>query len=186
MEAAPVIMAQAAPTAVWFPERIDVVSYARAEGGGGNAVRKSAVVGGLGGALAGGPTGAVVGGIAAAAVATAATPRTHVEFTMVVTVQGMPVERKTRWSAAEALAVAMKDHELREVKVAAAQLPAKYFPLGYRTDSPGEDPRIQKRAQQLSTFLSALCAAWRNICAVHGPTSRHGKLFSDFFKLPGH
>jgi hypothetical protein len=180
---APIIMATAAPTAMWFPELIEVVSYTRQEGGGTGVVRKSAIGGAISGALVGNIPGAIIGGVAAAVAANAATPGTHVEFTMVVTIQGMRLERRTRWSACEALAVAMKDHDLPEVKAAAALLPAKYWAI---SDGPGEDARIQKRAAQLGAFFGSLCEAWRNICAVHGPASPHARLFSQFFELPGH
>lgn len=180
---APVILATAAPQAMWFPERIDVVSYAREDGGGGGAVKKAMVGGAVAGVAFGGFVGAAVGSIAAGVASSVASPNTHVEYTLAVTIQGIQMQRQTRWSAAEALVAKMKMHALPEVKSVAEQLPVKFFTLA-DVGGPEVDARIQKRAAQLGAFFGALCDCWRQICAVHGPTSAHAKLFSDFFELP--
>ena len=153
---APVILASAAPQAVWFPERIEVASFARQAGGSAHGAVKKAM---LGGAVA----GAAVGGIAAGVASSAATPGTHVEYTLAVTIQGIQMQRQTRWSAAEALVAKMKEHALPEVKAVAEQLPVKFFTLADE-GSPEVDARIQKRAAQLGSFMGALCDCWRQIC----------------------
>jgi hypothetical protein len=182
---APVILASAAPQAVWFPERIEVASFARQAGGSAHGAVKKAMLGGaVAGAAVGGFVGAAVGGIAAGVASSAATPGTHVEYTLAVTIQGIQMQRQTRWSAAEALVAKMKEHALPEVKAVAEQLPVKFFTLA-DVGSPEVDARIQKRAAQLGSFMAALCDCWRQICWQHGPTSPHGKLFADFFELPG-
>ena len=184
MEAAPVIMATASPTmapAMWFPETISIVSYQAHAGGGQGAVRKSAVGGAIAGVVAGGVVGAVVGGVAAATAASVATPNSHIEYKLVVTIQGMQLERNTRWSKCEALCQKMKEHELPEVKAVAEQLPAKYWSI-----SDGDHARIQKRAAQLGVFFGNVCAVWRGICDTHGPTSNHAQVFNSFFELPNH
>lgn len=182
MEAAPVIMATASPatTAMWFPESISVVSYQAHPGGGQGAVRKSAVGGAIAGLIAAGPGGAVVGGLAAATAANMATPNSHIEYKLVVTIQGMQLERATRWSACEALCAKMKAHELQQVKLVAEQLPAKYWSI-----SGVEHERIQKRVGQLGAFFYDVCRLWRDICNTHGPASPHAQVFNEFFELPG-
>ena len=115
------ITATSASTAMWLPEQITIVSYTREQGGGKGVVKQSAVGGAVAGAIAGGPVGAVVGGFAAAVAANAATPNSHIEYKSVVTIQGMQLERTTRWSACEGLCVRMKEHQLPEVKAVAAQ-----------------------------------------------------------------
>eukprot|EP01043_Picozoa_sp_COSAG02_P012875 COSAG02_NODE_506_length_20931_cov_20.533218_9_plen_270_part_00 len=183
MEAAPVIMATAAPatTAMWFPEQISVASYQAHSGGGAGAVRKSAVGGAFAGLVAAGPGGAVVGGLAAATAASVATPNMHIEYKLLVTIQGMQLERNTRWSACETLCAKMKDHALPEVKLIAEQLPAKYWSV-----SGVDHERIQKRAAQLGAFFGDVCRVWRDICNTHGPASQHAQVFNAFFELPGH
>ena len=182
---APVIMATAAPTAMWLPEQITIVSYTREPGGGQGAVRKSAVAGAVAGAVGGGPVGAVVGGVAAAVAANASTPNSHIEYKMVVTIQGMQLERTTRWSACERLCAKMKEHQLPEVKAVAAQLPAKYWAIPDRPEV-SDNERIQKRAAQLGVFFSEVCGVWRHICTTYGPSSPHANVFNRFFELPGH
>jgi hypothetical protein len=185
MADAPVILASAAPQAVWFPERIEVMSFARQDGGsGGGAVKKAMLGGAVAGVAFGGIVGAAVGGVVAGVASSAFTPSTHVEYTLAVTIQGIQMQRQTRWSAAEALVAKMKEHALPEVKAVAEQLPVKFFTLADE-GSPEVDARIQKRAAQLGSFMGALCDCWRQICWQHGPTSPHGQLFARFFELPG-
>lgn len=186
MEAAPVIMATASgpattAAAMWLPEQINIVSYQAHSGGGEGAVRKSAVGGAIAGLVAGGPGGAVVGGLAAATAARVGKPAYHIEYKLVVTIQGMQLERNTRWSDCEALCNKMKNHELQEVKLAADQLPAKYWSI-----SEFDHERIQKRVAQLGAFFGSVCAVWRGICNTHGPASGHAQLFNSFFELPNH
>ena len=175
-------MATAAPTAMWIPEQINVVSYARQPGGGETAKKKSAVGGAIAGGIAGGIPGAIIGGVAAAVAATAAAPTTHVEYKLVITIQGMQLERDTRWSACETLCRNMAEHELSEVRGLGARLPTKFRTLSDTED----DDRIQKRAAQLAEFFGGVCLLWRRICETSGPASPHARVFNDFFQLPGH
>jgi hypothetical protein len=145
------------------------MSFARQDGGsGGGAVKKAMLGGAVAGVSFGGIVGAAVGGMAAgdivAGVASSAfTPSTHVEYTLAVTIQGIQMQRQTRWSAAEALVAKMKAHALPEVKAVAGQLPVKFFTLADE-GSLEVDARIQKRAAQLGSFMGALCDCWRQIC----------------------
>lgn len=175
-------MATAAPTAMWIPDQINVASYARQQGGGEKATKSSAIGGAVAGAVVGGIPGALAGGLAGAVAAGVATPRTHVEYNLVVAIQGMQLERSTRWSACEALCAKMKEHVLPEVKAVASQLPAKYWTIA---DS-GDEARILKRVQQLVAFFAGVCGVWRQICATYGPASEHAQIFNSFFELPGH